>query len=219
MWRLIVTSVVAGAALTALAGSPLIAREPATESFRVGVEGLNEQKYQHLGKGTVGAAPAERGGFRVAASASIKDPRNSTVYSIDVDMAFLVDRNRLYLVKQKSRRSYNDQAIKYQEQIEALVPFVYFVKFMPFPGPGDEPSRTYRLNNVEHELRYLGTGDSRQMEVALVNNGQTVGRYLVCGDDGERIHRLVWFRFYPADGRPLRFTVVEQNGEDRRCAP
>jgi hypothetical protein len=128
---------------------------------------------RELGRGAVQYVPLGDAGFRLRAAGHVEHRQKHTVYKFKIDMSFALVGRKLTVTA--NGNTFNEPAAEFRNKIERIVPFIYLVKFLPIPGPLDEPSRTYLSKTGYFVLRYkrLDSGT----EVSLHQDDELVARF------------------------------------------
>jgi hypothetical protein len=133
---------------------------------------------RELGRSAVQYLPLSETDFRLRAAGLVEHRQKKTVYKFKIDMSFALQGRKLTVTA--NANSFNKAADEFRNKIERIVPFIYLVKFLPVPGPLDEPSRTYQSRTGYFVLRYkrIDLG----VEVSLHQDDELVARFTLGGE-------------------------------------
>ncbi|MBI4860657.1 MAG: hypothetical protein HY815_10410 [Candidatus Riflebacteria bacterium] len=144
------------------------------DRFRIDAEvnGVARSNLRELGKAAVRSEQlADR--FRITAQAQVNHPEKKRLYKFAIDMTCSLTSRKLTVLEAANR--FNAAAREVKDPVERVLPFMYVVKFLPVPGPAEEPARTFLARHGYFMLRYARL--EGRVEVSLYHDDSLVGRF------------------------------------------
>lgn len=132
--------------------------------------------------------PGARLSVRLAGD--VRDPEDGNdVYRFEASVDFS-RRGRALTTRSTSR--FSEEAEEYREQLLELVPFLFVLKYEPWPAPSGEGEAPFTMDGKAYRVRWVRV--EKGVEATLYEGLRTVGKFFLRDGPLDAIHQFDKFR-------------------------
>ena len=175
----------------------------AQESYRVNAQFRStvRKSFGELGEVAVRYLQLPGARLSVRLAGDVRDPEDEkTVYRFEASVDF-ARQGRVLTTRSSSR--FSEDAEEYREQLLEMAPFLFVLKYEPWPSASGEGELPFTMDGKAFRVRWVRVGSG--VEATLYQGLRTVGKFFLRSGPFDAVHQFDKFRVNTVRSTVLSF--------------